>query len=153
MGMLIDGGDMLGVQAAEGTMARGVSDGDKLQGNSLPEIRDAWEQATIDFKRDPEIRDAARGALRPGNLLNAFALWCLSRPEPERRAIAAWGLRALERLKDSPSPIDLRKLPREDFGSLGGNPDKDDGMIAERRPRVSRSRSHAASTSRSKKTG
>lgn len=113
---------------------RTVSDSDKLQGNSLPEIRDAWEQAAIDLKREPEIRDAARGALRPGNLLNAFALWCLSRPEEERKRIAAWGLRALERLKDLPDPADLRRMAPEEFAALGGVADGAKGRKPPKRP-------------------
>lgn len=101
-------------------MARSISDADKIQGNSLPEIRDCWQQASLDLSREPEIREAAGGALRPGNLLNAFALWCLSRPDEERKRIAVWGLRALERIKQSDQVLDLRRMGREDFEALGG---------------------------------
>lgn len=105
---------------AEASMGRSVSDEAKIQALALPEIRQAWKQAALDLQYDPEARDAARGAVRDGNLLVAWVLWCLSRPEAEQRRIAAWGLRALERLKDSDEQIDLRKISREDFGSLGG---------------------------------
>lgn len=102
-------------------MSRKVSEEDKLQGNSLPEIRRAWEQATIDLK--DEVRDLVR-SLRPGNLLNAMVLWCLTQPPERRIEIARWGLRAFEGLKARDEPINLTKTSREDFGKMLGIPDE-----------------------------
>ncbi len=103
---------------------RSVSDSHKIQGQSLPEIRRLWKQCALDLDSNPEIREIARGALRDGNLLNAFVLYCCMQPEDVRLRIAKFGLAALEHLKDLDEPVDLTKMSVEAFGVILGNPDQ-----------------------------
>jgi hypothetical protein len=98
---------------------RWPSEGARIPADSLPGIRKAWHQAKLDLQDDPEIRAAVNGALGVGKLLTASALWFLSRPDEERRAIAAWGLRACDQLRGSDRAIDLRRMAPEDFRALG----------------------------------
>ena len=61
---------------------RPVSDTYKLQAQSLPEIKQLWKQVSLDLSES--VRDVLDGgALRDGNLLNAFVIWCCLQP-PER---------------------------------------------------------------------
>jgi len=135
-----DGGEDRGTRRGT-AMGRALDEGLKLQAITLPEVRQAWKQDSLDLAMDADVREATRGgALRDGNLLNAWALWVMSRPEEERKRIAIWGLRALERLKDSSEPIDLRKISREYFGSLGADTDGYDSVAAVDRPKGGRMR-------------
>ena len=103
-------------------MGRSTSDesGCKLQANSLREIVDALDLASI------TLREAVRGIgpkLRPGNLLNAFALWCLLQPKAEKEKIAREGLNALEELKSRDDPVNLSALDWNSFRGLSENLD------------------------------
>jgi hypothetical protein len=99
-------------------MGRAVTDRDKIQGQSLPEIRKAWKQTTLDLSDDPDIREAARGTLRDGDLLCAFTIWCVLQPPEERKKIAEFGLRVLKFLKDSDKPVPLQGRTIEGFRRL-----------------------------------
>ena len=96
------------------TGMRTVSDDHKLQAQSLPEILHLWERITADLK--PEVRAEANGALRKGNLLNAFVIWCCLQDRAKLLAIAKTGLRTLEHLKSLDESIDLMDISLEDFG-------------------------------------
>jgi hypothetical protein len=85
-------------------MSRTPTEKAKIQANSLPEIRKAWWQATVDLSDDAECQ-RIDGTLRDGNLLNAFVLWCLMRPRAERDRIAREGLRAFDFLRQRDEPI------------------------------------------------
>ncbi len=128
-------------------MSRTLSDEYKLQGNSLPEIRRAWEQAVLDLK--DEVRDVA-GSLRPGNLLNAFVLHCLIQSPQARLEIARFGLRAFEFLKDRDQPVDLTRTSPEDFRAMAGLLDQ---VVAATPAQGARSREIGRKKTAKKRTG
>lgn len=132
---------------------RTVSEKSKLNGLSLPEIKKAWRQAALDLGSDPEITEAARGALREGNLLNAFTIWCCLQSPAQRKEIAKFGLRALEWLKERNEAVDLRGFSVETFGQHMEIADADGVEVDEPATTPRAARVRRPSKRRAKRTG
>lgn len=110
-----------------GSMSRTPNDKSKIQGNSLPEVVRAWKQCALDLADDSDILSATRGALRDGNLLNAFLLYCLGLEPDERKEAALRGLRTLEHLKLRDEPLDLKRFAPREIRALGAVFDREAG--------------------------
>lgn len=85
-------------------MARKLTATNKIQALSIPEIQHGLVKAALDLESKVKFR---RNKLKPGPLMNAIALWFLTRTPGAQEEIAREFIAKLEGILESDNPVTL----------------------------------------------